>query len=177
MRAIFTVVIAIVFVLTNTICVFAETDDSYTPSLSEIGNTVSECGLTLDLSEFENDDIPYYGVKNDDNTISLTTDSNAKGNTVFVGGLSKDSWNGSTINFTISVRATGTKLYAHAGTIYIHKVNSSGEIGSLYNSMAFSITSATPKSKLSKSYSMNTGSLWIVSISACVILLLKSMVK
>ncbi len=60
MRAIFTLVIAIVFVLTNTICVFAETDDSYTPSLSEIGSTVSECGLTLDLSEFENDDILYY---------------------------------------------------------------------------------------------------------------------
>ena len=158
-RVIFTVLLAVVFVLANTICVLAETDDSNTPSLSEIGNAVSECGLMLDLTEFENDDILYYGVKNDDNTISLTTDPNAKGNAVFVGGLNKDSWNGSTINFTISVRAIGTKLYAHAGTIYIHKVNSSGGIGSLYNSMTFAITSSTPKSKLSKSHSMNTGSL------------------
>ena len=155
-KSIFVILLALVLIFCYTTVVFA---DEELTSIEEVESIALDNGLKVDLTEFEDADILFYGVKNNDNSISITQDAKASNRAIFVGSLTKDSWSGSTIGFTISVTATGTQLRAHAGTISMYRVTSGGGVGSLYNSMTFCMTSSTPKSKLSDSYSMNTGSL------------------
>lgn len=73
------------------------------------------------------------------------------------GILDLQSWNGTSILFSIRLSSSEINMLSHSGTIEIHKVSSLGLIGDKYNSQTFLIESPFAVNHLSQTYNMYVG--------------------